>query len=82
MQVNLIHSTLVFREKNIIYMTVRVNLIHSKLVFFKCTKIKHTKKKIHAALFACTVQMNCIVYVHAEIQKIVRSYFTKITCKI
>jgi hypothetical protein len=33
-QVNLIHSTLVFQEKNIIYMTIRVNLIHSKLGFF------------------------------------------------
>jgi hypothetical protein len=49
-RVNLIHSTLVFQEKNIVYMTMRVNLIHSKLVFFfKCTKIKHTKKKtVHA----------------------------------
>jgi len=48
-RVNLIHSTLVFREKNIIYMTIRVNLIHSKLVFLKKnTKTKHTeKKKVH-----------------------------------
>jgi hypothetical protein len=33
-RVNLIHSTLVFQEKNIVRMTVRVNLIHSKQVFF------------------------------------------------
>ena len=46
MRVNLIHSTLVFREKSIIYMTMRVNLINSKLVFFKKnTKTKHTEKK-------------------------------------
>jgi len=36
-RVNLIHSTLVFQEKNTVHMTVRVNLIHSKLVFFKKT---------------------------------------------
>jgi hypothetical protein len=46
--VNLIHSTIVFREKNVIYMTMRVNLIHSKLVFFLNTKTKHTeRKKVH-----------------------------------
>jgi hypothetical protein len=45
-RVNLIHSTLVFREKNIIYVTIRVNLIHYKLIFFKKnTKTKHTEKK-------------------------------------
>ena len=51
MRVNLIHSTLVFRKKNIVYITMRVNLIHSKLVFFFLnTKTKHTekKKKVHA----------------------------------
>jgi hypothetical protein len=30
-RVNLIHSILVFREKNIVHITMRVNLIHSKL---------------------------------------------------
>ena len=51
MRVNLIHSTLVFQEKNIVYMTMRVNLIHSKLVFFKknVQKLNTPKKKtVHA----------------------------------
>ena len=48
MRVNLIHSTLVFREKNIIYMTIRVNLIHSKLVFFlKIQKLNTLNNAIH-----------------------------------
>jgi hypothetical protein len=61
-RVNLIHFILVFREKNIIYRTMRVNLIHSKLVFFKknCTKNKHTWKK-KKNLFTWTVYVNCTV---------------------
>ena len=48
MRVNLIHSTLVFREKNIVHITVRVNLIHSKLGFKKKTvkKINTLKNKL------------------------------------
>jgi len=51
MQVNLIHSTLVFREKkNIVHVTVLVNLIHSKLVFFLNVQKINTLKKttVHA----------------------------------
>ena len=48
MRVNLIHSILVFREKNIVHIIMRVNLIHSKLVFFKknVKKINTLEKKI------------------------------------
>jgi len=46
-QVNFIHSTLVFRGKNIIYMTMRVNLIHSKLFFFK--KNSNSASELHCA---------------------------------
>ena len=56
MRVNLIHSILVFREKNIVHITVRVNLIHSKLVFL----IKKTVEKINT-LKKKIVHVNCIV---------------------
>jgi len=40
-RVNLIHSTLVFQENNIVHMTMRLNLIHSNNFFKKnYTKIK------------------------------------------
>ena len=47
MRVNLIHSILVFREKNIVHITVRVNLIHFKLVYFLKKNVKkfNTLKK-------------------------------------
>jgi len=44
-RVNLIHSTLVFQEKKIVYMTMRVNLIHSKLVFLKKIQKLNTLEK-------------------------------------
>jgi hypothetical protein len=40
MRVNLIHSILVFQEKNIVHITMQVNLIHSKLIFFKKKLLK------------------------------------------
>jgi len=61
-RVNLIHSTLVFQEKNIVYMTMRVNLIHSKLVFFLNVQKLNTPKK---KLFMRTVQVNCTIGVHS-----------------
>jgi len=61
-RVNLIHSTLVFREKEIVYITMRVNLIHSKLVFFKkkYTKIKHTGKKKSSREQTASKAMNTV----------------------
>jgi hypothetical protein len=51
MHVNLIHSILVFQEKNIVYMTMRVNLIHSKPIFLKkiqkLNTLKKRKKRVH-----------------------------------
>ena len=67
MRVNLIHSTLVFQEKKIVYMTMRVNLIHSKLVFLKKIQKLNTLEK-KKKLFARTVQMNCTVCVHSAIE--------------
>ena len=68
MRVNLIHSTLIFQEKNIVYMTIRVNLIHSKLVFLKKnTKTKHTEKKkeiTRTVQFTCTVHANSASELH------------------
>jgi len=63
MRVNLIHSILVFWEKNIVYITV--NLIHFKLVFLKKQMLKnltHWKKKK-----PWTVQENCTVHVNSAI---------------
>jgi len=77
-RVNLIHSILVFWEKNIVYMTMQVNLIHSKLVSFKKnTKTKHTGKK----RFTRTVQVNCTVHINTEFLKAAMSCFVKFTCK-
>jgi len=39
-RVNLIHYILVFQEKNIIHIIVRINLIYSKTNFFICKKKK------------------------------------------
>jgi len=46
MRVNLILSILVFQEKNIVHITMRVNLIHSKLILKKMLKkLTNWKKK-------------------------------------
>ena len=61
MRVNLIHSTLVFQEKNIVNVTVRVNLIHSKLVFFKknVQKNKHIEKKLFTQIMQVNRTVHC-----------------------
>jgi hypothetical protein len=44
-RVNLIHSILIFRKKNIVHIIVRMNLTHFKRVFFYKMLIKLTLKK-------------------------------------
>jgi hypothetical protein len=85
-RVNLIHSTLIFQEKNIVYMTIRVNLIHSKLVFFlKNTKTKHTEKKkevTRTVQFTCTVHANSASELHCARQERISKNSYELLCKI
>jgi hypothetical protein len=67
-RVNLIHSILVFGEKNIVHIIVRVNLIHFKLVFFlkknvkKFNTLKRKRKEKKTVNSANTVQVNWTVH--------------------
>jgi len=66
-RVNLIHSILVFGEKNIVHIIVRVNLIHFKLVFFLKKMLKnltHWREK-EKKKKPWTVQENCTVHVNS-----------------
>jgi hypothetical protein len=62
MQVDLIHSILVFQEKNIVHITMQVNLIHSKLVFLKKKYLKNKHIKKQSSHESCKSELHCSLF--------------------
>jgi hypothetical protein len=64
MRVNLILSILVFQEKNIVHITMRVNLIHSKLILKKMLKKLTNWKKKNCSREQCMKSRNSLLFFH------------------
>ena len=67
-RVNLIYSILIFREKNIVHIIVRMNLTHFKQVFFFKMLIKLTLKKNYVNNAS---ELNCLLFLNKQCNSLV-----------